>query len=436
MVSIPREASLRLTRFDGADVFSWKVLRDESSAHYDAGKFNHLKVRVEKDRFLCYVNDHLVYESKDKEFRAGKVGLAKFRDTEATFKQFQIAAKIAPTTISNDKRQTLEKLIDALPSLERSQTENIKPLLSEAASSRELIIRRAERLEKEAQDLRRIAQDVHVQSLVKKMRTLVADKTQFDLLQACLLVAKLNEEDLDIAAYRDILSRMAADVKSKLPKNADASKRLAALDTFLFAEQGFHGSRFDYYHRANSFLNRVLDDRVGLPITLCVLYIELAAQLDLKMEGVGLPGHFVVRYVPKKGQPQLIDVFNEAKHLTRKQAAELVWRTSGQLLRDEHLTPLNSRLVVQRVLRNLIGLAQEQDDRSELLRYLEMYLVLDADSVAERGMRAMARFETGRRQAAIRDLDWFLEKQPPGLELRRIHQLRQYMEKQDPPTRR
>ena len=163
------------------------------------------------------------------------------------------------------------------------------------------------------------------------------------------------------------------------------------------------------------------------------MYMELAGRLGLKTEGVGLPGHFIVRFVPKKGEAELIDVFNEAKRLSRKQAAELVWRTSGQLLRNEHLSAMTSRDILQRVLRNLIGLAQEQADRSELLRYLEMYLVLDPDSVSERGMRAMSRFETGRRQAAIRDLDWFLEKQPEGLDLRRIHQLRRYFETQEPP---
>ena len=103
---------------------------------------------------------------------------------------------------------------------------------------------------------------------------------------------------------------MAEEIKRKLPGEADEKQKLAALDDYLFKTQGFHGSRTDYYHRANSYVSRVIDDREGLPITLSLLYIELASRLGVKIEGVGLPAHFVVRHVPKEGEPQIIDVFD------------------------------------------------------------------------------------------------------------------------------
>src|SRR5438045_2352371 len=113
---------------------------------------------------------------------------------------------------------------------------------------------------------------------------------------------------------------MAEEIKRKFNASASESEKLAALNEYLFKDNGFHGSRTDYYHRANSFLNRVIDDREGLPITLSVLYIELGSRLNLKVEGVGLPAHFVVRHVPADGQPQLIDVFEGAAPLTREAA--------------------------------------------------------------------------------------------------------------------
>ncbi len=87
--------------------------------------------------------------------------------------------------------------------------------------------------------------------------------------------------------------------------------------SICFTERGFHGSRGDYYNRSNSYLSEVIDDREGLPITLSVLYIELARRLGVRLEGVGLPGHFVVRHVPAKGEAQLIDVYEGGQPLTQ-----------------------------------------------------------------------------------------------------------------------
>ena len=153
-----------------------------------------------------------------------------------------------------------------------------------------------------------------------------------DLVHAALLIARLDNEDLDVAAYRQQVERMAKDLLAKLPKGASEEARLEALNKDLFAERGFHGSRGEYYHRANSYLNRVLDDREGIPITLSLLYLELGRQLKLNLVGVGLPGHFVVRFEPAKGKARLIDVFEGGKVLSPNDAEELVARTTGEPL--------------------------------------------------------------------------------------------------------
>src|SRR5262249_3387602 len=132
-----------------------------------------------------------------------------------------------------------------------------------------------------------------------------------------LLVALLDNEEVDVDGYRQELERMAREISRSLPVEADAATKLTALNKYLFDEHGFHGSRGDYYHRSNSYVNEVLDDREGLPITLSVIYIELARKIGLKIVGVSLPGHFVVRHEPAEGDAQLIDVY-ERGHVVPK----------------------------------------------------------------------------------------------------------------------
>ena len=93
-----------MTRFEGPDVFSWTILSQEPSPHYRPGEWNTLKVRLEKDRIRCFVNEHLVVESRDTGLPAGKVGLAKFRETRAEFRNFQVAREMsAPQPCGNRK---------------------------------------------------------------------------------------------------------------------------------------------------------------------------------------------------------------------------------------------------------------------------------------------------------------------------------------------
>ena len=199
---------------------------------------------------------------------------------------------------------------------------------------------------------------------------------------------------------------------------------MAALNRYLFEENGFHGSRTQYYHAANSYLDRVLDDREGLPITLSILYLELAARLQVTMEGIGLPGHFVVRFTPPDQEGQLIDVFDSGKPLSLDEAQRISRQATGAPFDDSFLQAVDHRAITLRVLRNLQGIAQSNDDTEALLRYLEAMVSLAPDDPSFRGMRAVVRYETGRKRAAILDLDWFLEHAPHGIDLQAIRNLK------------
>ncbi len=194
----------------------------------------------------------------------------------------------------------------------------------------------------------------------------------------------------------------------------------------MFEQNGYHGSRTEYYHRANSYLSRVIDDREGLPITLSILYMELAKRLELNVVGIGLPGHFIVRHEMEKGESQLIDPFEGGKFLSRDDAQRKVREFAQRELVETDLIPASDEAILQRVLTNLLGVAQRQADREAMLRYLDALLTIDPTLTRERGMRAMVRFETGRKTAALNDLDWFLSEEPAGVDLPKVHELRQF----------
>ena len=429
----PTAGKLRLTLFEGPDVFSWKVLYDQPSEHYRPGQWNTLKVRIEKDRLSCYCNDELVVESTNQGPTSGQVGLAKFRDTRAEFRNFQLARKIPASRIAPQEAKRLEKMVDELPVFRELLPAQLDALASSSARSEEVIRNRIKRIEQQASELRRLANDIHSRNVCLEMGRLLKAADQqpgegespvhFDLLRASLLISILDGEDIDLEAYVAQVDRMAMDIRKAFAKKVTAVDRLEAMDKYLFKDNGFHGSRFDYYHRANSYMNRVISDREGLPISLSVLYMELGHRLELSIEGVGLPGHFVVRFVPGKGESQLIDVFDAAQRLTGEAASELAG-LAGRPLPDELLAAVGHRAILTRMLNNLLNLAQRQDDKERMLRYLEMMMVVDPGSIQARGMRSIIRYETGRKSAAIADLDWFLKNKPAELDLERIRQMR------------
>jgi serine protease Do len=429
----PSNGRLRLSRFEGADVFSWKVLLEKPVEHYLPGQWNRLMVRIEKDKFRCYVNGELVVESTDDVFTSGRVGLAKFRQTAAQFRRFEIGREVDGGQVADKSSTELTTLIEALPRLEEIKPEQIAGLETSSQQSSELLRKRAKELEERATELRRLSADVRTAGVCQQLAKLAGpDVKEIDLVRSALLIATLDEEDIDLEAYVRQLDRLAGEVRGSLKKDATEADKLAALNKLLFDELGFHGSRSDYYNAANSYLNRVLDDREGLPITLSLAYMELARRLDVPVVGVGLPGHFVVRHEPKKGDRQLIDVFDSGKHLSDDDAAKLVRDNTGEPIQPEHLRTVTPRQMLLRMLQNLVGVAQRKADREAMLRYVQAQLTLDPELVRERGLRAMLRFETGRKQAAIADLDWFLEHKPAGIDLDQIQKMQQFFRDNKP----
>jgi regulator of sirC expression with transglutaminase-like and TPR domain len=421
----PSAGQLRLTRFEGPSVYSWTILKQVPSEFYRRGDWNDLRVRVEADRFLCYVNGHLAVESQDNALSAGRVGLAKFRDTRAEFRGFQLGTNLlAPVRESAAlPAETIKALEESDPAAEPA-ADLLKELSKEGQPGRQALAQRAQRLEKQAQHLRRLAATLHRQAVQESLvQTLDQPEGQIDLLRAALLVSQLDNPDLDIESYRQQVAEMASELRARLPAAADEPARLRALRDYLFAENGFHGSRSDYYNRANSYLNEVLDDREGLPITLSVLFLEMAQRLGVsRVSGLPLPGHFMVRYSPEAAEDQIIDVHAGGEFLSRTQAQEKIMETTGAGFRDSDYRRATKREIIVRMLRNLMS-PEERDENVDPLRYLEVIVALEPDSATDRLRRALLRLQSGDSTGAKADFRWLLDRQPAGMDLERVAEL-------------
>jgi regulator of sirC expression with transglutaminase-like and TPR domain len=424
----PSSGELRLSRFDGPIVQTWEVLFRQPSPHYREGDWNRLKVRIEADRLLCYCNDELVYESRDRTYTGGRVGLAKFRHTTAEFKGFAVGREISPERPPQEVFDRVAAAVADIPTKRPPTDELISQLLDAGTAGTFVLEERARLLDQQAQRLRQLARAVHERRIRDELVSLLdrADH-EIDLLHAALLIAALDNDELDVASYRSAVDDLAAEFTRSQAEGASESDKLAAFNTFLFEEQGFHGSRTNYYHASNSYLNEVIDDREGLPITLSVLYIELARRAGLKVVGIGLPGHFVVQFVPAEGEPRLIDVFEQGAPLAREDARRQV-AARGLEWDDEYLRPQSPREIVTRMLRNLLGLANGAQDAEGGLRYVETVLALNPDSVQDHLTKAMLCGATKRIDEGLAEFDWVLERRPEGVLLERVQQHRDFLQ--------
>jgi regulator of sirC expression with transglutaminase-like and TPR domain len=421
----PSNGRLRLSCFKGPSVYSWQVLEEVESEHYLPGRWNRLRVRIEKDRLRCYVNEHLVIESRDQHLTSGQLGLAKFRNTSPDFKAFRIGADLAAESLTEKLSELMEQVVEAPWPTEAATSRVVRELgQSSDAVTRELE-KRAVELEQRAQQIRRVAVDVKLAPITDELEKLAEKPAQDDemLFRGALLIAKLDNDDIDVDAYVARVESMSQAILDGLEEDADPNERRQALHQYLFDENGYHGGRAEYYHRANSYLDRVIDDREGLPITLSILYMELARRIGMDVQGVGLPGHFVVRHMFGDTH-QFVDVFDRGALLSDDDVDEIVRSYAGRLVSEADLREQTATQIWTRVLNNLIGVASRESDLEAIHRYCEALVAIQPDSAQSRMLRSQARALTKRTTAAIEDLDWLIERTPPGFDPVQVLQLR------------
>lgn len=432
----PSAGKLRFTRFDGPDVYSWTILHNESHPTYRPNDWNTLKVRVDADSISCSVNGKPVFTTDDKGLQPGRPGLAAFRGTHASFRNLVTGVDLPSREPSVEQQQQIARLLSQVQSghaIPHTLASELSPL-GEGVQS--VLQTTAAALEARAALLRQLADDVHTVQILQHLQQAVSpqvdpdgDAAAPDLLSAALILARLDNDEVQTDDYVAKVDRMAAEILSELKEDADEQTRLRALDDWLFGKNGFRGSQQQYYTQSNSYLNEVIDDREGLPIALSVLYMELGKRLGLTIDGIGLPGHFIVRFAPNDAQDeqQWIDVFDQGKRLTNRDLDRIV-RDRGLRLEPAFLEPQSPQQIIQRMLRNLLGLAERDRDDRRVLRYLELLVGLSTDNPEFRAKRLEMRARTGHPKAALDDANWFLEHQPEGISVRQLQQLKAELE--------
>jgi regulator of sirC expression with transglutaminase-like and TPR domain len=252
--------------------------------------------------------------------------------------------------------------------------------------------------------------------------SLVADDASLSLVEAAVSIAQDDYPQLDTQAVLAEMDALAVRLKQRFPADAVPVQRLRWLNRFFFQELGFAGNVNHYYDPDNSYLHRVLDTRRGIPITLAILYIELASQIGLTARGVSFPGHFLIKLRMATGNQQgevVIDPFT-GHSLSRDELAELLApykRNRG--LQGDFDVPLGlflqattAREVIARMLRNLKEIHRSAHDARRLLQVQERLVVLLPQGWEERRDRGLLYADLGLDAAAARDLWTYLEQAP------------------------
>jgi len=232
-----------------------------------------------------------------------------------------------------------------------------------------------------------------------------------DLTRAALAVARIEHPELDVdeeAARLDALATRSGAAASRGPQAA-----LDQLVAFLFFQEGFRGNDKEYYDPRNSCLNDVLDRRLGIPITLSVLTIEIGRRVGVEVEGVGLPGHFIVG-ARVAGRRVFLDPFNGGAVLTPERAEEVAARAVGKpvKLEEAHWAPCSKHQIVVRMLRNLKGIYAKREDWERALGVVDRLLVLDAESGVHRRDRGTVLVRIGRLHEGATEWERYLTRFP------------------------
>ena len=248
--------------------------------------------------------------------------------------------------------------------------------------------------------------------------SLVAQDEGFALLEAAISVAQDEALGLDPQGVLAQIDALAAQLKRRVPADAVVLQKLRFLNRFFFQDLGFAGNVNDYYDRRNSYVHEVLATRRGIPITLALIYMELAAHIGLNARGVSFPGHFLVKL--RAGQGEVVIDPMSGRSLSRDELEErLAPYRRARGLTGEFEAPLGlflqaapPREVIARLLRNLKELHGEAQDWPRLLAVCERLVVLLPQDVEQRRDRGLALAALGRVAAAAQDLQAYLQQLP------------------------
>lgn len=256
--------------------------------------------------------------------------------------------------------------------------------------------------------------------------SLVQSDSEFPLLEAAISLAQDDYPNLDVQQVLEEVDQLLARLKRRIPADAGPLQKLRTLNQFFFRDLSFAGNVNHYYDPDNSYVSVILHTRRAIPISLAVLWMELAQGLGLAARGVGFPGHFMLKVNLPNGQV-VIDPL-DGQSLSREELAERLapYRHSQGLL-DEFEVPLGLYLqaspprdIIARMLRNLKEIHASQEDWERLIAVQDRMIVLLPQAWSEYRDRGLAHAEAGHSELALEDLETYLAHAQTGQDLEAI----------------
>jgi len=238
-------------------------------------------------------------------------------------------------------------------------------------------------------------------------------EAQINLGKAALYLAKEEYPELDAEEYLNALDVMAAEIKERLPAESYPLRIIKSINNYLYDDLGFKGNTRDYYDPRNSFLNQVIERRTGIPITLALVYLEVAKRIDFPMVGIGMPGHFLIR--PDFEEADIyVDAFNQGEILFPQDCAERLAQIYGQpvQMRPEFFEAVSPKQFLARMLTNLKVIYINRGEESKALGAIERILLLFPEAAIERRDRGVLYYQQGRWTEARQDLESYLVNVP------------------------
>jgi regulator of sirC expression with transglutaminase-like and TPR domain len=251
-----------------------------------------------------------------------------------------------------------------------------------------------------------------------------------NLAKAALSFAQAEYPRLDLDEYLNALDVMADEIREKLPEENYPLKIIKTINSYLFEDLGYQGNVNSYYDPCNSFLNDVIDMRQGIPISLSVIYLEIAKRIDFPMVGIGMPGHFLIR--PEfENAGIFVDTFEKGEILFEQDCKARLNNLYQQIhqqpveLKPQFLAPVSNKQILTRMLTNLKFIYINLQELNKALRVTEGILMLFPDHPREIRDRGLIYFHMGEWQQASENLDFYLALSPDAEDAETIRELLQ-----------
>lgn len=236
------------------------------------------------------------------------------------------------------------------------------------------------------------------------------DEESIPLDRASLVMALEDYPNLDIRAYLRRLDTLAARAEVIMGEDPDPVNAIEGINQVLFVQEGLRGNDEDYYDPRNSYLNEVLDRRLGIPISLSVIFMEIARRIGFSIKGLGFPGHFLVKHV-FNDRDIIIDPFNLGRILTPNDCQELLDKIySGTVsMNASLLQPMDKRAILTRMLYNLKGVYVQKEQNYKALSIIDKILMLNPSTPSEMRDRGLLYMQTSLFAQALADLESYLK---------------------------